>query len=72
MDLFCKYSLGEGYEKEQKKAARSFGHYIDSMRKIYEGVDPKVIVTDYIAGMTDSYAQECIKEALGINLNFNF
>lgn len=72
MDLFGKYSLGPGYEKEQKKAAKSFGHYIDSMREIYKGVDPKVIVTDYIAGMTDSYAQECIKEALGINLNFNF
>lgn len=72
-ELFEKYAFGKGYADEQKQAAKSFGHYLESMRHVYEGkAGAKVIVTDYIAGMTDFYAQECIKEALGINLNFSF
>ena len=71
-DLFEKYSFGQGYKEEPKQCAKSFGHYINSMEAIYKDASPEVIITDYIAGMTDSYAQECIKEALSINLNFNF
>lgn len=72
-DLFNKYTFSGDYVKEANSCAKSFGHYIYSMRHVYQDkADSKTIVTDYIAGMTDFYAQEAIKEALGINLSFNF
>ena len=72
-ELFEKYSFSQDYIKEQKQTARNFGHYVNSMQHIYKDkADAKTLITDYIAGMTDFYAQEAFKEALGLYINFNF
>ncbi|MBI5210660.1 MAG: HD domain-containing protein [Elusimicrobia bacterium] len=43
---------------------RNFGHYVHKLAAIYEreGYDPKPIVTDYIAGMTDVFALDCMRQ----------
>ena len=72
-ELFEKYGFSEGYSKEPKKTAFNFGHYVKAMEHVYKDKESvKTLVTDYIAGMTDFYAQQAVKEALGIHLNFNF
>ena len=46
------------YEKACSAAAQGFGNFIKSMQNLY-GQDPQladVMITDYIAGMTDSFA----------------
>ncbi|MDR1683931.1 MAG: HD domain-containing protein [Elusimicrobiota bacterium] len=72
--LFKKHGFTKDYDKEQLRVSRNFGHYIQSMASVYKGDESlvKLIVTDYIAGMTDIYALNAIKEAVGVNLNFNF
>lgn len=72
-ELFNKYGfISGGYSHEKKATAKSFGHYIESMKHAYDNdkTNPNIIVTDYIAGMTDSFAIDCIKEATGIKLKF--
>jgi dGTPase len=67
-DLFYKYGFGGGYANETKNAAHKFGHYIESMKPVYknDSMLADTIITDYIAGMTDSFAAAAIKEATGI------
>jgi len=64
MDLMLK--LGNDFPKYQElplKLDHAFGNYLESMVNIYKDeTDPKVAVTDYVAGMTDLYALECMKQ----------
>ncbi|RLC63581.1 MAG: phosphohydrolase [Chloroflexi bacterium] len=43
---------------------KRFGEYLERMKKLYESekASAKMIVRDYIAGMTDGYALRCMKE----------
>ncbi|MBI5218980.1 MAG: HD domain-containing protein [Bacteroidia bacterium] len=52
------------YDESPIKTERAFGHYAESMHPFYENekADTARIVTDYIAGMTDYYALESMKQ----------
>ena len=66
-DLFDQYSFQlEKYKKENNFLAVRFGDYVNKMKGFYDKVDKSYqkIVLDYIAGMTDDYAIECIKEIM--------
>ena len=65
-DLFEKYQFGNGYQKDSLETAKNFGRYITAMKRVYKKdmTYPQQIVTDYIAGMTDSFALGCIETAL--------
>lgn len=53
----------EAYEKQSLKLERAFGQYIQSLHNFYLNENnPEVIVTDYISGMTDSYALDCMSQ----------
>ncbi len=70
--LFDKYGFSKGYTEEAKDTAKKFGHYISSMDAVYKS-DPSqklAIITDYIAGMTDSYAIYSIETALNYRVRF--
>ncbi|MDR0646805.1 MAG: HD domain-containing protein [Elusimicrobiota bacterium] len=79
ISLFKKYGFSDAYGGERLETARRFGHYIESMRTVYEreaasknAVEiANIIVTDYIAGMTDVFAAECARTAVGIDIKFN-
>jgi dGTPase len=63
--LFCMYGFDfHGYEKEKLEISNSFGHYLSKMKDIY--IDdrnvPNQILSDYISGMTDSYAIDAMKQ----------
>lgn len=66
--LIDKYNnYGKDYEKYKKNGLdldRQFGNYIQRYESMYnkEGDVPKVIVCDYIAGMTDNYALNAMKQ----------
>lgn len=72
MELFAKHGLEGGYHKEQKETAQNFGRYINAMKTVYkkDGIYPQQIITDYIAGMTDSFALNCIETALKYQIKF--
>ncbi|MBQ3934018.1 MAG: hypothetical protein II726_02375, partial [Elusimicrobiaceae bacterium] len=75
LDLFNKYGFSDAYKQpELKISAQKFGRYLHAMQAIYskENTDSKTIVTDYIAGMTDLFAQDNILDALGLKLNFDY
>lgn len=57
---------GSGYKKEGNLLALRFGDYCGKMRQFYEseGASGEVVVLDYIAGMTDDYALDCIREIM--------
>jgi dGTPase len=60
-------NIGEMYEKYKETGVeldKHFGSYIDRYRTVYEaeGTVPKVIVCDFIAGMTDGYALNAFKQ----------
>lgn len=63
----------ELYKENSLKINRAFGHYIESMHTFYKNENANVyrIVTDYIAGMTDLYALESMKQ-LSIPAPVNF
>lgn len=65
--LFTRYGFDyKAYEKEGKQTARAFAHYMESMQKVYKQ-DPAqrdVIITDYIAGMTDSFAMSVMEDVI--------
>ncbi|MDR0291702.1 MAG: HD domain-containing protein [Elusimicrobium sp.] len=66
-NLFDKYTFDyPAYERTSWRAAAAFGNYIKSMQKLYkEDVSvKKTIIVDYIAGMTDSFALETLKDIL--------
>ena len=52
------------YKESELDLDRQFGNYIERYEDLYnnEGNIPKVIVRDYIAGMTDNYALNAMKQ----------
>ncbi len=54
------------YEEEHTMLALRFGDYLKKMEQFYtdEGARDEQIVVDYIAGMTDDYAIDCILEIM--------
>lgn len=60
-------NLGENFQKYQESnilLVTRFGRYLERMNEFYhkDGNVPKTIVCDYIAGMTDNFALEAIKQ----------
>lgn len=65
LDIYAKNgSDPERYCNSAITLDRKFGQYVEKMRKRYdaEGNVPYLIVADYISGMTDNYALECMKQ----------
>jgi len=65
LDLFAKHGRDfAAYEAMDLDVDRNFGRYVDQLQAVYEaeGYDAKTIVTDYIAGMTDSFALDCMRQ----------
>lgn len=63
--LFCKHGFNyEGYKSESIDFAKAFGRYLKKMEKIYKDDKnvPNQILSDYISGMTDSYALYAMKQ----------
>ncbi len=56
----------EKYRKERNLLSVRFGDYARKMRPFYETVDGgfENMVYDYLAGMTDDYAIECVSEIM--------
>lgn len=56
----------ERYRSERNSLAARFGEYAADMRRFYEEVDGSLseVVFDYIAGMTDDYAIDSVKEIM--------
>ncbi len=54
------------YSKNRMSFVQKFGKYIDSLQKRYklENFNHEVIITDYLAGMTDAYAINSFKNIL--------
>jgi dGTPase len=54
----------KGYFTSNKKVDKLFGNYLSKMNSVYknEGYKANTIITDYISGMTDNFALECMKE----------
>lgn len=51
------------YENLFLKFEKDFGQYLKAMHNFYlDEDDPEQIVTDYIAGMTDSFAMNCMQQ----------
>ncbi len=66
-DLFGRFGFdSSGYGGEQNLLAIRFGDYCRKMRKFYEEIDKStdLVVLDYLAGMTDDYAIDCISEIM--------
>lgn len=63
-DLINKYGRDyEAYQKLSLKFEQTFGDYYQSMDEFYNKEDnPEMVVTDFIAGMTDSYAMDCMAQ----------
>ncbi len=65
-ELYLKF--GKDYPKYQKgwlgiKLDWMFGKYLEEMHEFYQNeTDVNVILTDYVAGMTDLYALDCMKQ----------
>jgi len=56
----------EKYKREKNLLSVRFGDYVSKMKPFYEEVDGGFgnIVFDYLAGMTDDYALECVSEIM--------
>lgn len=54
------------YSEEGNALAARFGDYMGKMAAFYDERDtcPKCIVRDYVAGMTDDFALECVNEIM--------
>ena len=66
-DLFNRFEFNsEAYRGERNSLAARFGEYAAEMRHFYENVDGSLseVVFDYIAGMTDDYAIDSVKEIM--------
>jgi len=51
------------YENYKYKFVRHFGHHLDEMQEFYKNnTDNKIIITDFISGMTDLYAIDAMKQ----------
>lgn len=67
LDILSQYRTdAEGYADEGNALAARFGDYIKKMEAYYKErkVSDKNIVGDYIAGMTDDFALECVNEIM--------
>ena len=55
-----------GYRSEGNHLAARFGDYLSKMQSFYEkkGCESSEVVTDYVAGMTDDYAIDCVSEIM--------
>ena len=65
LTLFAQHGWDFGaYEEGIIRLDKQFGGYLEEMQHVYEAERaPAVrIVADYVAGMTDEYAIECIKQ----------
>ncbi len=65
--LLRKYELDfEKYKLESNFLSIRFGDYLSKMWKFYDSREEsfEYVVLDYIAGMTDDYALECIQEIM--------
>ena len=65
--IFERYKFDyAAYEHEGKQTATSFANYMASMTKAYheDASLRDVIITDYIAGMTDSYALSVMEDVI--------
>lgn len=63
--LFNKYGIDyKAYFKSKKRIDQLFGNYLKKMDLFYkeESYKANIIITDYISGMTDNFALECMKE----------
>ncbi len=61
----CGFDM-ERYRRERNLLAARFGDFAVKMQPFYENVDKGCgkIVSDYIAGMTDDYAIDCVQEIM--------
>lgn len=50
------------YATSHIKLDRDFGHYLDKMQETYKNEPYTIAITDYIAGMTDIYAMDSMKQ----------
>jgi dGTPase len=67
LSLFCTKGFDpEKYRPEKNFLARRFGDYLKKMESFYtqSQAPGKLIVLDYLAGMTDNYALDCIREIM--------
>ena len=65
--IFQKFGFDQkGYETEGNRLAHRFGDFTGKMQSFYDRVDKTydMIVIDYLAGMTDDYAIECVKQIM--------
>jgi dGTPase len=65
LELFQRHGRDfDAYKALDLEAERNFGNYIQKLKGVYEkeGFDGKTIVTDYIAGMTDGFALDCMRQ----------
>ena len=65
LELFAKHGTDfSAYAALDLEVDLNFGHYIEQLKTVYEreGYQAKTIVTDYIAGMTDSFALDCMRQ----------
>jgi dGTP triphosphohydrolase len=65
LELYSNYgNVYESYADSKIELDVSFGGYIDNYKSVYdiEGLVPKRIVCDFIAGMTDNYALNAYKQ----------
>jgi dGTPase len=58
------YTNFDAYNKTGIELDKHFGHYLKGMSAFYNfnDVEPYVFITDYISGMTDSFALEAIRQ----------
>lgn len=64
-EVFAKHGRDfQAYAAMDLDVDRNFGRYIEQLQPIYdkEGWAPRTVVTDYIAGMTDSFALDCMRQ----------
>jgi len=66
-EIFEKYGFDyAAYEHEGKQTATNFANYMASMTRAYHEnpAERDAIITDYIAGMTDSYALSAMEDVI--------
>ncbi|MCL2705759.1 MAG: HD domain-containing protein [Spirochaetaceae bacterium] len=64
-EIFSKYGYDyEKYKIEKTMLSSRFCEYLSKMENLYKGIEQtdKNVVLDYIAGMTDDYALDCVSE----------
>ncbi len=64
-EVFSKYGYNyDKYKTEKTMLASRFGDYLLKMENFYKNIEKRNdnIILDYVAGMTDDYALDCISE----------